>query len=383
MIKVLHVITALRRGGAEHSLKRLLGGSDRQRFRSEVVELMPGGALRADIEALGLPVHSLGITGPGHVPAGYMRLRSLIRREKPDIVQTWLYHADVLGTLARLPGRRSRLIWNIRNSGLEASERASWRLLTRTSATLSRFADCVVSNSAAGIEDHRRLGYRPGRWELIPNGWAAALALPSPGERAAARERFGLEADAFLIGFPARPAAQKDHATFFSAVAYLGERVPRMRFVLFGAGVDEAAFADEPALRDEGVRKRLVMLGELGNVDELLPGLDCVTLSSSHGEGLPNAIGEAMARGLPVVATKVGDAATLIGDGGFTVPARDPTALADAWIRLATLDPQARTALAERGRNRIAEHYSLATMVARYEALYASLAEGGARSRRA
>jgi glycosyltransferase involved in cell wall biosynthesis len=374
MIKVLHVITALRRGGAEHTLKRLLEGSDRQRFPSQVAELQPGGPLRADIEALGIPVHALGITGPSRFPAGLIRLRALMRRARPDIVQTWLYHADVMGALARLPRRRSRLVWNIRNSGLEESRRLSWRVLTRASAVLSPSADCVVSNSEAGIEDHHRLGYRPARWELIPNGWTVAAAAPSPAERAAARQRFELPADAFLIGFPARPAAQKDHATFFSAVAYLGERAPEVRFALFGAGIQDAAFAGEPALRDGSVRDRILSLGEIADVEALLAGLDAVTLSSSHGEGLPNALGEAMARGLPVVTTEVGDVGTLVGEGGLTVPARDPAALAEAWIRLAGLEPQARSALGERGRRRIAENYSLALMVERYEALYASLA---------
>jgi glycosyltransferase involved in cell wall biosynthesis len=374
MVKVLHIITALRRGGAEHNLKRLLERLDRRRFSCAVMELQPGGALRADIEALGIPVDCAGITKRIHVPAGMMRLRAGIAAVQPDIIQTWLYHADVLGTLAALPRGRPRLVWNIRNSSLAQSHRPTWRLLARASATLSRFVDCVVSNSVAGMEDHRRLGYAPPRWEVIPNGWEPAAAASSPAQRAAARARFGLPHDAFLVGVPARASPQKDHATFVAGVELLGERAPRMSFVLFGASLQVSAVEGHAALPKAIMGRRLHVLGELDNPDELLPALDCVTLTSSHGEGLPNAVGEAMAAGLPVVSTDVGDVSSLIGDTGVVVPPREPSALADAWIRLLELESEARLELGERGRQRIREQYSLGLMVERYERLYDSLA---------
>jgi glycosyltransferase involved in cell wall biosynthesis len=370
MIKVMHVITALRRGGAEHNLKRLLQHLDRDRFSCTVTEFQPGGALRSDIEELGIRVDCANIAKPADVPLGFMRLRSFIAAEQPDVVQTWLYHADVLGTLATLPRTRTRLVWNIRNSGLEESHRLPWRLLVRSSALLSRFVDCIVSNSVAGMEYHQRVGYRPPRWELVPNGWVPARSVPSPLERAAARARFGLAEDAFLVGFPARRARQKDHPTFFAGVRMVGARAPRMRFVLFGAHLDSSALASEPALADAATTGRIIVMGEIKNVEELLPALDCVTLTSSHGEGLPNAVGEAMAAGLPVVATDVGDVRSLVDGAGIVAPARDPRALADAWIRLSELGSEGCISLGERGRRRIAEQYSLDLMVERYQSLY-------------
>ncbi|HKG76415.1 MAG TPA: glycosyltransferase, partial [Beijerinckiaceae bacterium] len=295
---------------------------------------------------------------------------SFIAAEQPDVVQTWLYHADVLGTLATVPRTRTRLVWNIRNSGLEESHRLTWRLLVRSSALLSRFVDCIVSNSVAGMEYHQRVGYRPPRWELVPNGWVPARSVPSPLERAAARARFGLAEDAFLVGFPARRARQKDHPTFFAGARMVGARAPRMRFVLFGAHLDSSALASEPALADAATTGRIIVMGEIKNVEELLPALDCVTLTSSHGEGLPNAVGETMAAGLPVVATDVGDVRSLVDGAGIVAPARDPRALADAWIRLSELGSEGCISLGERGRRRIAEQYSLDLMVERYQSLY-------------
>ena len=367
MIKVMHVITALRRGGAEHNLKRLVANLDPSRFACTVAELRPGGGLHEDIKAIGTRVSSAGITSPVQLLPGLMRLRSLIAAEQPDIVQTWLYHADVLGSLAALPRRRSRLVWNIRNSDLEESRRRSWRVLTRMSTMLSPLVDCIVTNSRAGFEYHRQIGYRPRRWELIPNGWVAELSAPTPRRRVAARAQFGLPQDEFLIGFPARPARQKDHATFLSAARMATARTPNLRFVLFGGGLVQSAFPADPAL---------IVLGELKNVAELLPALNCVTLTSSHGEGLPNAVGEAMAVGLPVVCTDVGDVKSLVGDGGIVVAAREPAAVADGWNRVLDLGDQARAELGERARRRIAGEYSLNTMIHRYEVFYESLMSG-------
>jgi glycosyltransferase involved in cell wall biosynthesis len=140
--------------------------------------------------------------------------------------------------------------------------------------------------------------------------------------------------------------------------------------VLVGAHLDPSALASEPALADAATTGRIIVMGEIKNVEELLPALDCVTLTSSHGEGLPNAVGEAMAAGLPVVATDVGDVRSLVDGAGIVAPARDPRALADAWIRLSELGSEGCISLGERGRRRIAEQYSLDLMVERYQSLY-------------
>jgi glycosyltransferase involved in cell wall biosynthesis len=118
------------------------------------------------------------------------------------------------------------------------------------------------------------------------------------------------------------------------------------------------------------------LLGEQRDVPRLLNAFDIATSSSSYGEGLPNAIGEAMATGIPCVVTDAGDSALLVGDTGIVVPKRDPGALCAAWQWLLDAGSDFRRAMGERARKRIMEHYSLQVMIRRYETLYRNLTSG-------
>jgi glycosyltransferase involved in cell wall biosynthesis len=373
-IRVVHLITDLDVGGAELLLSRLVVAADRQRFRMRVISMMSPGAVGTEIAAQGIEVQTLGIRRAFPDPRGLLRLVALLRREPTDLLQSWLYHADLLGVLAAKLARVPRLAWNVRCSDMDMSRYSPLSFaLPRLLARLSRVPDAVLVNSAAGKAVHERLGYKPRRWELIPNGIDVERFRPDPEARARLRAELDLASGAFVICLPARFDPMKDHTTFLAAAARFARACSAARFLLVGRGCD----ADNARLRAlverSGCADRILLLGERRDMPRVLAAADVVSLSSSFGEGFPSVLGEAMACGTPVVSTNVGDAAAIIGDTGRIVPVRDSVAMAAEWCRLSELGAEARVGMGLSERKRIEESYTFPKVVGRYENLYEDL----------
>lgn len=362
--RILHLITSLDRGGAQTMLGRLVERLDRARFEPLVVSLIDGGAQGRALEAAGIRVLGLGMRRGIPSLAAVRRLRRVVRAERPALIQSWLYHADLLALVAAggVP-----VAWNIRLSSI-AGERHRWQLciLRRSLVVLSRRPACVMVNSEAGKRLHEALGYRPRRWEVVPNGFDVDLFRPDPRRRAEERRRLVLDDRQRVIGMVARVDGMKDHATFLAAASAVAAERGDVRFLLIGAETERLAVPQRLA----GVMQAL---GERDNLHELLPALDLMVLASK-GEGFPNAVGEAMACGVPCVASDVGDAAQIIAVTGAVVPPGDPRALAAAMLRLLDLPPDRLAELGAAARERIVAHYSLAAAVRRYETIYAAIA---------
>ena len=358
---VMYVITGLDRGGAESQLVTLLSAGAPGMGRSVVVSLLPGGAYRADIERAGIPVHDLGATrGSLNFPA-FLRLVRLIRRYRPRILHAWMYHAQLLATIALgVSGcwRATRLIWGVRCSTTDFACYGRWlRSVVRACAWLSRLPDAVLFNSEAGIAAHRDLGFRPRRVELIDNGVDTGRFRPSPSLRGEVRTELGIAPTTDLVAHVARVDPVKDHATFFAAMG----RLDGAEALLIGPDTERLA---TPA--------NVHALGACGGVERLLAASDIV-VSSSVSEGFSNVLAEGMAAGLPAVATDVGDSARIVGDTGRIVPPRDPAALAEAMGSLLGESKSARAARGVEARRRVETCFSVAHATDAYRSLYASL----------
>jgi len=371
VIRVAHLITGLETGGAERMLARLVTGGDRNRVASCVVSMTDAGALGPLIAEAGVPVYPLGIRRGRPDPRGLGRLRDVLDAFAPDMLQTWLYHADLLGLAAFEVGWAPHLVWNVR-----CSESVGSTVVRRVLATASRRPDAVIVNSSTGRRFHERLGYRPKRWVDLPNGFDTEALRPNPELRHRGRAALGLASEAVVIALPARLHPMKDHATFLAAATLLAARRPEARFVLIGGGNEPGNPVLGEPIRSSGLGERVLLLGERRDLDALYSAFDIVSLSSAFGEGFPNVLGEAMACGVPCVATDTGDAAEIVGETGIIVPPGRPAALADAWDRLIAQGPEGRGALGMAARARIVSRYGLAAIVSRYEALYAEIAAG-------
>lgn len=370
-VRILHLITDLHIGGAENTVAKLVGAMDRERFENIVVSMTNGGALWPVIEQADVKVRSLSMRRGVPNPIAVLQLQRLLRTERPDILQTWLYHADLLGLLTRGRARIPRLAWNLRGSHLELSKFSA--LLARVLARLARFPDVIMFNSQAGRRVHERMGYRPRRWEFIPNGFDLEEFRPNAEARTRLRTDLGLSANALLIGLVARYDPTKDHANFLNAAGILAKTCDNASFVLVGRGTDGTNDKLRAAIAANGLEGCVFLLGERRDVPEITAALDIAT-SSSSGEGFPNAVGEAMACAVPCVVTDVGESRLIVDDTGRVVTAKDSSGLADAWRELIEVGAESRANLGTAARHRIEKYYSLARVVRRYEQLYTELA---------
>ena len=373
-MKILHLITDLNIGGAENSLYRLLSGMDRERFDSRVVSLIPVGRVGEKIQSLGIRVESLGMY-PGRLSlTGAWRLISILRRDRPMILQTWLYHADLLGILAAQAVRLPVVVWNIRNSEMDLSQyRRLSGLVVRACAWLSGWPQVVVSNSHAGLDFHIRFGYHPPRWVIIPNGIDTRVFKPDREAYHGLRQELGLPPETVLIGQVARYDPMKNQLVFLKAAGELNRSGSQVHFVMIGEGITEenAILVDE--VHRQGLAGRVHMLGRQDDIGRYESALDVLTSASSFGEGFPNVVAEAMSCAVPCVVTDVGDSAYLVGDTGLVVPPGDPQVLVEAWKRLLSGGEKVRRDLGAAARRRIETQFSLERTIFAYQDLYLSL----------
>ena len=371
MIRIVHVISDLDAGGAEVMLAKLVGGMDRARFSNTVISLTDRGQLGEQIESSGVAVHTLGMKRGRLDILALPRLIRLFKTLSPTIVQSWLYHADLLSTLAVKLSGSPILTWNIRCSDMDLTQYPPLtRWVQRVLACWSAIPAAVIVNSEAGKQQHERLGYRPRRWDVIPNGFDTQRFLPDSSVRLFLRKEWHVPGDAVIVALVARVDPMKDHSTFLDATQEVSKARQNARFLLVGKDTQTL----EPAIAAKGLTDRVRVLGYRSDIERLLPGVDVLCLSSAFGEGFPNVLGEAMACGIPCVSTDVGDARRIIADTGLVVPVRDPASLAHAIIDLIDRGPAEREHLGRAARARIESEYSLARIVDRYSVLYSDLA---------
>lgn len=374
-MRVAHIITGLALGGAEMMLYRLLGS-----LRGEplVISLTPGGALAPRIIGLGVPLIPLGLARGRPDPQAVLALAGHLRRFEPDLVQTWMYHADLLGGLSARLATRAPVVWGLHNSNLDpATTPWTTRATVTTCARLSRLVPRrILSCSEVSRRVHVALGYDAARMLVIPNGFDLAAFAPDPVARATVRAELGLPADARLVGLFARWHPQKDQGTFIRAAAGLADGFRDCHFLLAGGDIDGSNAALAALLAASGRRERFHLLGVRDDMPRLTAALDVAVTAAAFGEAFPLVVGEAMASGVPCVVTDVGDSALMVGDTGRVVPPRDPAALGAAIGGLLALPTAAREALGAAARARIAAEYGLPAIAGRYGALYQSLVAG-------
>lgn len=379
MKRIVFVISGLGTGGAEIMLLKLLERLDRIRFEPQVVSLTTLGAPGERIAALGIPVRALEMR-PGL--AGVLKMLTLarwLRRVRPDLVHTWMYHADLLGGLAAKLAGVKAVAWCIRNSNLDRDKtRRGTRWVVAACARMSGWLPArIVSCSEQARAVHVALGYDAEKMMVIPNGFDLARFKPDAAARVRLRTELGLPADTPLVGLIGRFDPQKNHAGFFVAAGALLQRQPGVHFVLAGQGVDVANPALAVAMAHAGVAAHMHLLGLRDDMPMVMAALDVLASSSSYGEAFPNVLGEAMACGVPCAATDVGDSAYIVGDTGRVVASGDMVGLAHALVDILQLPAAERLALGESARTRVATNFEIGHITRQYEAFYAELESAG------
>jgi glycosyltransferase involved in cell wall biosynthesis len=350
----------------------LLSGIDRDIFEPIVISLTDYGSLGNNIKNLNIPVYKMGMNACFPNPFKIWRFIKLTRKINPKLIQGWMYHGNLAALLAKwvLPNR-VLLLWNIRHTpdDLKKEKRLTARVI-RLGARLSAQPDQIIYNSNVSAQKHESIGYSDKHKNFIPNGFNCEQFKPFDNAKSKLRHSLDLKKDTLLIGLIARYHIMKDHVTFLHSAGKLNKTYPEIHFVLVGQGVDKSNRLLVKLIEDLKITKNIHLLGKRMDADKITAGLDIACSSSSWGESFSNAIGEAMACGIPCVVTDVGDSARIVGETGIVVKPRDRKAFTDAMITLIKMSSEERLGLGKLARNRIIKHFSIDIVVKQYEDLY-------------
>ncbi len=366
-VKVMHVISNLNIGGAETMLRKLVETSTRGTH--VVVSLGSIGELGPVLRDQGIQVHPLGMTSPLSLVRTMARLTTLVRRERPDVMQTWMYHADFLGGLvAAMTG--TRVLWGVRTTELPRTGSRVTRWIRRCCAYLSsKIPARIVYAADASRRLHERLGYAAVKSVVIPNGFQLDRLRAGWAVRATMRRELGLNDSTVAIGVVGRFHDDKDPHNLLHAAALLMRRGYAFQLLMVGRELSEDNRTLAGWLQDLGLQDRVLLLAERSDVPACLGAMDVFCLPSKT-EGFPNVLGEAMGVGIPCVATDVGDVRIVLGDCGIVVPPEDSEALAEGLEQVLRWTTEERAARVDAGQQRIADHYSIDAICRMFEQVY-------------
>ena len=380
-VKVLHVITGLNVGGAENMLAKLLEAAPEGEERDAVVSLLEPGPIAERIRAGGVRIDSLNMRRGMASFGGVQALSRIVRDTVPDIIHGWMYHGNLAASLASMMAKPRilakqgvPLVWNVRHS-LADTRRETWktRALLRVSASLSRQPAAIIYNSQVALEQHQAIGFSSQRSLVLPNGFDCAKYQPDPMARERLCSEFGIEPETLIVGIVARLHPMKDHAGLIDAVALARAKGVDVHLLMIGDGLASPPDKMAAQLARQLPANRISHCGARSDVALLMPGLDILAVSSAWGEAFPNVIGEALACGVPVVATDVGDSAVVVGRGGLVVPPCSPGDLASSILQLGELGREGRRYMGIAGRRHIVENYSLGAICEQYRVMHQSI----------
>lgn len=371
--RILHVVSGLDIGGAELTLYRLATAL-RDRYELVVVNLSASGVLEERFQAKGITVHHCDLK---HRPlAGFRLLGRVIREFRPDLINSWMYHANLVASVARRWGGSSApLVWSVRHS-LQSfqSEKWSLRQIIRAGGYGIWHPDAVTFNAFSGRDSHLPFGYGRHPSQVIVNGVDLHHFTRSVADRQLFRHQLDFSEDVMLVGYVGRFHALKDLPTLIACFSAIHRRLPRTRFVLAGPGLVNGNPVLDGLLGNANLKALVRCLGPREDLTAVYSGLDLLILSSL-AEGTANVLLEAMACEVPCVTTDAGDCARLVADARFVAPRSDSAALADRAIAVLELDLHTRDELGVMLRRRMLEQYDQVGAEAAYIRLYDGLLE--------
>jgi glycosyltransferase involved in cell wall biosynthesis len=374
-MKIQFLIRSLDYGGAERQLVEIAKGLQGRGHTVLVTTYYADGPLEKDLHAAGVPVETVHKSGRWDTLPFFVQLAIQMKRERPDVLHGYLPVPNLLVTICKPLLPRTLIVWGIRASNVDMSlyDRLS-RMVFRAERLFSRFADLIIVNSNAGRDYYRMHGLPGDKMLVVPNGIDTERFKPDlpAGERL--RAEWGVKTGEKLIGLVGRLDPMKDHPTFLKAAALFAKERNDVRFLCVGDGPDEYRSRLRELAHDLKLDGAVLWKGGRDDMHAVYNAMTIATSASSFGEGFSNVIGEAMACGIPCVATNVGDSALIVGDTGPVISPGDPAALSAVWRDLIENGSDARRTMGEKARQRIVEQFSVDMLVGRTEAALSNLA---------
>ena len=327
-MKLLHIITSLGDGGAELTLFKICKYDTINNH--VVISLKDQGKYYSLLNKLGVKVFCLNMSFFSIYK--FFFLINLIRSLKPDIVQTWLVHADFLGGIAaRLAGVKN-IIWNVRYSNIEISKsKLNTVLILKLLSILSySIPQLIIIVSKKAKKIYKIKGYDKKKLKFIPNGYDLSILKINKIQKINFHKKINLRKTIPIIGNVARYDQQKDHLNLLHALSIIQSKKINFFCILVGSNIDQKNLNLSSEIKKLKLSNSVKLLGRKNNISEVMNGIDIHVLSSSYGEGFPNVLAESMACGTPCITTNVGDSALIVGKTGWVVPPKNKIKLAKA-----------------------------------------------------
>lgn len=369
-LSVQFVTTSLMQGGAEVQVFLLAAELKRRGHTVTLVSMRDAEAFESELQELEIPFHSLAMQRGIGDPRALFKLANVVRANRPDVVHSHMVHANLLTRLARLLSPMPVQISTAHNY----SEGARWRELAYR--VTDPLCDLTTNVCRLCVEHFVAVGATPkARIKYMPNGLDLANFQPQPGAREAKRQELGIAPGTFLWLAVGRLEEQKDYPNLIEAVRQLAARNDAAPTTILVAGEGNLHGELDRLVQAAGLDgAHFRMLGARKDVVDLMAAADAYVMSSAW-EGLPMVLLEAGASRLPAVVTDVGGNREVVTDGktGFVVSPRDPTALAEAMLRLMQLGEDEKRAMGEAAHHEIELNFGLAGVVDQWEAVYREL----------
>jgi len=368
-VKILHIITGLKLGGAESTLYRLVKADSENSHT--VVSLSNMDHYGDKLQSLGVEVIALRLS-PVTTISALLLLRRTMRRIAPDAIQTWMYHADFVGGIGAKLSVRAPVLWCIRRSNTTNHKKLSviWWLL-RLNALLSQFIpSTIICCADSAKQSHTALGYARRKLHVIYNGFDTELLKPDATARTNIRTEFNVTPSEILFGSVGRWIPEKGYEGLLKALANLNTH-QAWKYLMVGNGLDNENTELMQLIKHHGLQDHVIPCGPRSDISGVMSALD-VNVLPSLGEGFPNVVAEAMACGTPCLVTDVGDAANIVADTGWVVPAGDIPAMTTGIEHCisATADASWQQRC-EQSRQRIIDNFSTEKMLSSYLARWA------------
>jgi len=360
-VKILFLARQLNIGGAERQLVTLANELANRGHQVVIASYYPGGALSNRLDSERVRLISLGKRSRWDLLHFYLALVRLVRLERPAVLHGWMHTQNVFATLAWMLNRDVKLFWSVRSARLFPLTLVA-KVEERLRTLLSRFPDCIVVNSIAGLEYAVSQGIPRAKMLFIPNGIDTTLFYPDAALGRRVRAEWGIRDSGKVIGYVARFIPLKNHSLFLKAAAAIAAERPGVSFVCCGHGDPSYLKELQELSRTLGIESRVRWVQAHPDVTAMYNAFD-VFCSSSLTEGFPNVIGEAMACGRHCVVTDVGDCRSVVDGTGVVVPSNDVEALT-AGLRQALA---AADSLNLPARQRILDNFTVAHLVDRTE----------------
>jgi glycosyltransferase involved in cell wall biosynthesis len=375
MIKILHIISGLKNGGAEAILFRVVTEKGNN-YKHEVISLSGHGYYCDIIAGQGIKVTVLNISSFGSLLRSFFVLIKHIRSAKPDLVQTWMYHADLLGGLAAKFAGIKMILWGVHSTFLNPQET---KTSTKAAVVLSKWLSYIVPSkiiccSETALKSHAEIGYCSRKLIVVNNGFDTDLFKSIPVQRNLTRKSLLIGDHVFVIGMIARWHPVKDHEVLLKALSELKSSCNfEWKCILAGEGIDHDNRDLNRMIHHYGLENSILCIGSIKNISSIFNSLDLHILSSS-AESYGNVTAEAMSCTIPCIMTDVGEAANLLSETGWIIPIRDSTRLAEQIkkVYIEFLNKEAWELRKARSRQIIIDKYSIKKMISGYEKAWVS-----------